>query len=91
MWAWALPLPPRFAPDLLNGREKIFKHRARAEVDFAVDLQDRKGKGDAHIVLRKGVRPLFPFPHEMVQLFAQEVMPHFREDAALDETAGVGR
>ena len=28
---------------------------------------------------------------EMMQLFAEEVMPHFREDAAVDETAGVGR
>jgi hypothetical protein len=27
----------------------------------------------------------------MMQLFAEEVMPHFREDAAVDETAGVGR
>jgi len=27
----------------------------------------------------------------MMQLFADEVMPHFREDAAVDETAGVGR
>jgi hypothetical protein len=28
---------------------------------------------------------------EMMQLFAEEVMPHFREDANADETAGVGR
>ena len=28
---------------------------------------------------------------EMMQLFAEEVMPHFREDANVDETAGVGR
>jgi len=28
---------------------------------------------------------------EMMQLFAAEVMPHFREDADVDETAGVGR
>src|SRR5262245_36570920 len=28
---------------------------------------------------------------EMMQLFAEEVMPHFREDAQVDETAGVGR
>ncbi len=28
---------------------------------------------------------------EMMQLFAEVVMPHFREDAAVDETAGVGR
>jgi len=28
---------------------------------------------------------------EMMHLFAEEVMPHFREDAAVDETAGVGR
>jgi alkanesulfonate monooxygenase SsuD/methylene tetrahydromethanopterin reductase-like flavin-dependent oxidoreductase (luciferase family) len=28
---------------------------------------------------------------EMMQLFAEEVMPDFREDAAVDETAGVGR
>ncbi len=28
---------------------------------------------------------------EMMQLFAEEVMPHFREDADVDETAGVGR
>ena len=27
----------------------------------------------------------------MMQLFAEEVMPHFREDAHVDETAGVGR
>jgi alkanesulfonate monooxygenase SsuD/methylene tetrahydromethanopterin reductase-like flavin-dependent oxidoreductase (luciferase family) len=27
---------------------------------------------------------------EMMELFAREVMPHFREDAAVDETAGVG-
>jgi len=26
-----------------------------------------------------------------MQLFAEEVMPHFREDAQVDETAGVGR
>jgi hypothetical protein len=26
-----------------------------------------------------------------MQLFAEEVMPHFREDAHVDETAGVGR
>jgi len=26
-----------------------------------------------------------------MQLFAEEVMPHFREDAGVDETAGVGR
>jgi hypothetical protein len=26
-----------------------------------------------------------------MELFAREVMPHFREDAAVDETAGVGR
>ena len=28
---------------------------------------------------------------EMMQLFAAEVMPHFREDAHIDETAGIGR
>jgi hypothetical protein len=28
---------------------------------------------------------------ELMQLFAEEVMPHFREDAGVDETAGVGR
>jgi hypothetical protein len=28
---------------------------------------------------------------EMMQLFAEEVMPDFREDAAIDETARVGR
>ena len=28
---------------------------------------------------------------ELMQLFAEEVMPHFREDASVDETAGVGR
>src|SRR2546426_423553 len=28
---------------------------------------------------------------EMMQLFAEEVMPHFREDARVDETVGVGR
>jgi len=28
---------------------------------------------------------------DMMQLFAEEVMPHFREDADVDETAGVGR
>jgi alkanesulfonate monooxygenase SsuD/methylene tetrahydromethanopterin reductase-like flavin-dependent oxidoreductase (luciferase family) len=28
---------------------------------------------------------------DMMELFAREVMPHFREDAAVDETAGVGR
>ena len=28
---------------------------------------------------------------EMRQLFAEEVMPHFREDAHVDETAGIGR
>jgi alkanesulfonate monooxygenase SsuD/methylene tetrahydromethanopterin reductase-like flavin-dependent oxidoreductase (luciferase family) len=28
---------------------------------------------------------------EMMQLFSQEAIPHFREDAAVDETAGVGR
>jgi hypothetical protein len=28
---------------------------------------------------------------EMMQLFAEAVMPHFREDAAVDETAGIGR
>jgi len=28
---------------------------------------------------------------EMMQLFAEEVMPHFREDAHVDETAGIGR
>jgi len=28
---------------------------------------------------------------ELMQLFAEEVMPHFREDAHVDETAGVGR
>ena len=28
---------------------------------------------------------------EMMQRFAEEVMPHFREDANVDETAGVGR
>jgi len=28
---------------------------------------------------------------EMMQRFAEEVMPHFREDAHVDETAGVGR
>jgi hypothetical protein len=27
----------------------------------------------------------------MMQLFAEAVMPHFREDAAVDETAGIGR
>jgi hypothetical protein len=28
---------------------------------------------------------------EMMQRLAEEVLPHFREDAAVDETAGVGR
>jgi alkanesulfonate monooxygenase SsuD/methylene tetrahydromethanopterin reductase-like flavin-dependent oxidoreductase (luciferase family) len=28
---------------------------------------------------------------DMMEMFAQEVMPHFREDAGVDETAGVGR
>jgi hypothetical protein len=28
---------------------------------------------------------------ELLQLFSEEVMPHFREDAGVDETAGVGR
>ncbi len=28
---------------------------------------------------------------EMMQLFAEEVMPYFREDAHVDETVGVGR
>jgi alkanesulfonate monooxygenase SsuD/methylene tetrahydromethanopterin reductase-like flavin-dependent oxidoreductase (luciferase family) len=28
---------------------------------------------------------------EMMQLFAEEVMPHFREDTHVDETAGIGR
>jgi pimeloyl-ACP methyl ester carboxylesterase len=28
---------------------------------------------------------------EMMQMFAAAVMPHFREDAHVDETAGVGR
>jgi alkanesulfonate monooxygenase SsuD/methylene tetrahydromethanopterin reductase-like flavin-dependent oxidoreductase (luciferase family) len=28
---------------------------------------------------------------EMMELFAREVMPHFREDAKVDETAGAGR
>jgi hypothetical protein len=28
---------------------------------------------------------------EMMQLFSEEVMPYFREDAAVDETAGIGR
>ena len=28
---------------------------------------------------------------EMMQLFAEEVMPHFRDDARVDETAGIGR
>ena len=28
---------------------------------------------------------------EMMELFAAEVMPHFREDADVDETADVGR
>jgi hypothetical protein len=28
---------------------------------------------------------------DMMDMFAREVMPHFREDAAVDETAGVGR
>ena len=28
---------------------------------------------------------------EMMELFAREVMPHFREDANVDETSGVGR
>ena len=28
---------------------------------------------------------------EMMQLFAEEVMPYFREDAEVDETAGIGR
>jgi hypothetical protein len=27
----------------------------------------------------------------MMQLFSEEVMPHFREDAAVDETVGIGR
>ena len=31
-----------------------------------------------------------PATLEMMQLFADEVMPHFREDAHVDETAGVG-
>ena len=29
--------------------------------------------------------------HQMMELFAREVMPHIREDAHVDETAGVGR
>jgi alkanesulfonate monooxygenase SsuD/methylene tetrahydromethanopterin reductase-like flavin-dependent oxidoreductase (luciferase family) len=28
---------------------------------------------------------------DMMEMFAREVMPHFREDAAVDETAGIGR
>ena len=28
---------------------------------------------------------------DMMEMFAQEVMPHFREDAGVDETAGIGR
>jgi hypothetical protein len=28
---------------------------------------------------------------EMMQMFSEEVMPFFREDAHVDETAGVGR
>jgi hypothetical protein len=28
---------------------------------------------------------------EMMELFSREVMPHFREDAGVDETIGVGR
>jgi hypothetical protein len=28
---------------------------------------------------------------EMMLLFAEAVMPHFREDASVDETASVGR
>jgi alkanesulfonate monooxygenase SsuD/methylene tetrahydromethanopterin reductase-like flavin-dependent oxidoreductase (luciferase family) len=28
---------------------------------------------------------------DMMEMFAREVMPHFRQDAAVDETAGVGR
>jgi alkanesulfonate monooxygenase SsuD/methylene tetrahydromethanopterin reductase-like flavin-dependent oxidoreductase (luciferase family) len=28
---------------------------------------------------------------DMMQLFAEEVMPHFRDDALVDETLGVGR
>jgi len=28
---------------------------------------------------------------EMMQLFSEEVIPFFREDAEVDETAGVGR
>jgi alkanesulfonate monooxygenase SsuD/methylene tetrahydromethanopterin reductase-like flavin-dependent oxidoreductase (luciferase family) len=28
---------------------------------------------------------------DMMEMFAREVMPHFRDDAAVDETAGVGR
>jgi hypothetical protein len=28
---------------------------------------------------------------EMMQLFSEEVMPDFREDAAVDETVGIGR
>jgi hypothetical protein len=28
---------------------------------------------------------------EMMQLFAEEVMPHFRDDTNVDETAGIGR
>jgi hypothetical protein len=27
----------------------------------------------------------------MMQMFAEEVMPAFREDAAVDETVGIGR
>jgi hypothetical protein len=28
---------------------------------------------------------------DMMEMFAREVMPHFRQDAEVDETAGVGR
>jgi hypothetical protein len=28
---------------------------------------------------------------DMMRMFSAEVMPHFREDAAVDETAGIGR
>jgi len=28
---------------------------------------------------------------DMMRMFSEEVMPHFRQDAAVDETAGVGR
>ena len=28
---------------------------------------------------------------DMMRMFSEEVMPHFRQDAAIDETASVGR